>query len=161
MYRVMIIDDDKTIREHLKEIIPWKELGLELVAEASEGEEAMACFVQEEPHIIITDINIPLIDGMELARRFSEREKDIQVILITGFGTLDYAREAIKAGTVDFLLKPIEVDELLNALNKAIENIKKKAEELAKFQRMEEILQENLPILQDRYLLEVLSLIHI
>ena len=151
MYRVMIIDDDKTIREHLKEIIPWKELGLELVAEASEGEEAMACFVQEEPHIIITDINIPLIDGMELARRFSEREKDIQVILITGFGTLDYAREAIKAGTVDFLLKPIEVDELLNALNKAIENIKKKAEELAKFQRMEEILQENLPILQDRY----------
>ena len=110
MYRVMIIDDDKTIREHLKEIIPWKELGLELVAEASEGEEAMACFVQEEPHIIITDINIPLIDGMELARRFSEREKDIQVILITGFGTLDYAREAIKAGTVDFLLKPIEVD---------------------------------------------------
>lgn len=157
MYRVMIIDDDKTIREHLKEIIPWKELGLELVAEASEGEEAMACFVQEEPHIIITDINIPLIDGMELARRFSEREKDIQVILITGFGTLDYAREAIKAGTVDFLLKPIEVDELLNALNKAIENIKKKAEELAKFQRMEEILQENLPILQDRYLLEVLE----
>ena len=153
MYRVMIIDDDKTIREHLKEIIPWKELGLELVAEASEGEEAMACFVQEEPHIIITDINIPLIDGMELARRFSEREKDIQVILITGFGTLDYAREAIKAGTVDFLLKPIEVDELLNALNKAIENIKKKAEELAKFQRMEEILQENLPILQDRYVL--------
>lgn len=100
MYRLMIIDDDKAIREHIKESIPWESMELELAAEASEGEEAMALFMQYEPHIVLTDINIPLIDGMELARRFAEREKDIQIVLITGFGTLEYAREAIKAGTL-------------------------------------------------------------
>ena len=157
MYRLMIIDDDKAIREHIKESIPWESMELELAAEASEGEEAMALFMQYEPHIVLTDINIPLIDGMELARRFAEREKDIQIVLITGFGTLEYAREAIKAGTVDFLLKPLDSGELIGALQKAVDNIKKKTEELAKFQRMEEILQENLPLLQDRYMLEVLE----
>ena len=75
MYRLMIIDDDKAIREHIKESIPWESMELELAAEASEGEEAMALFMQYEPHIVLTDINIPLIDGMELARRFAEREK--------------------------------------------------------------------------------------
>mgnify|MGYP000237909878 CR=1 FL=1 len=72
MYRLMIIDDDTAIREHIKEIIPWERMGLELAAEASEGEEAMALFMQYDPHIVLTDINIPLIDGMELARRVKE-----------------------------------------------------------------------------------------
>lgn len=157
MYRLMMIDDDKAIREHLKEIIPWEGLDLKLVAEAAEGEEAMAAFMQEEPHIVITDINIPLIDGMELARRFLEKERDTQLILITGYGTLDYAREAIKAGTVDFLLKPLETEELICALEKAIGNMERKTEEMAKLKRMEEILQENLPLLQERYMLELLE----
>ena len=157
MYRLMIIDDDTAIREHIKEIIPWERMGLELAAEASEGEEAMALFMQYDPHIVLTDINIPLIDGMELARRFAEKETDIQIVLITGFGTLEYAREAIKTGTVDFLLKPLDPEELIAALQKAVSNIQKKTEELAKFQRMEDILQENLPLLQDRYMLQVLE----
>lgn len=157
MYRIMIIDDDRSIREHLKEIIPWESLDLKLAAEASEGEEAMAAFMQEEPHIVITDINIPLIDGMELARRFLEKEGDTQIILITGYGSLDYAREAIKAGTVDFLLKPLETEELIYALEKAIGNIERKTEEMAKLKGMEEILRENLPLLQERYILELLE----
>ena len=157
MYRVMIVDDDRAIRDHLKEIIPWKSLDLRLVAEAAEGEEAQALFLQEEPHIVITDINIPLVDGIELARRFFHGEKDVQIILITGYGSLDKAREAIKAGTIDFLLKPLETGELLNALKKAVENLNRKTEELAKLQRMEEILKENLPILQERYLFELLE----
>ena len=82
MYRLMIIDDDKAIREHIKESIPWESMELELAAEASEGEEAMALFMQYEPHIVLTDINIPLIDGMELARRFAEREKDLADVVL-------------------------------------------------------------------------------
>ena len=86
MYRLMIIDDDKAIREHIKESIPWESMELELAAEASEGEEAMALFMQYEPHIVLTDINIPLIDGMELARRFAERERIFRLCSLPALG---------------------------------------------------------------------------
>ena len=78
----MVMEGDKAIREHIKESIPWESMELELAAEASEGEEAMALFMQYEPHIVLTDINIPLIDGMELARRFAEREKDLADVVL-------------------------------------------------------------------------------
>jgi two-component system response regulator YesN len=85
MYRLMIVDDDAPIRERLKAVIPFEKLDLACVGEAANGEEALALFEQESPHIVLADINIPLIDGMALAKRMIAIDPDAQIIMITGF----------------------------------------------------------------------------
>ena len=112
MYKFMIVDDDKLVRERIRSAIPLKELDLELCAEAEDGMMALECFERFLPHIVILDINIPLMDGIEVAKQIVSTNIDTNIIMVTGFGTVEFARDAIRSGVVDFLLKPIDFEEL-------------------------------------------------
>lgn len=157
MYRVMVVDDDEWIRERLKELIAGSGLNIEVCCEAIDGEEALELFWREKPQIVITDINIPLIDGLELSRRLLSEDRDTRVIVITGYGSLEGAQKAIKAGTTDFILKPIKAAELTEALRKAMEQHQEKARAYLHTQHLEKLLSESLPLLRERYLTGLLS----
>ncbi len=152
MYRLMIVDDDALVRERLRRLIRFADLQLDLVCEAGEGEEALALYEQYRPNLLVSDINIPLVDGLELIRRIHAVDPDVQAVVITGFATMGYAQESMRLGTVDFLLKPVDENELNTALKNAICRLCERTATVARISELEEIARQSLPILRERYL---------
>ena len=157
MYKLMIVDDDDLIRERIRMTLPLDDLGISLCAEAADGETALELFSQHHPQIVIVDINIPLINGLDFAKKIMEEGSNTGVIIITGYGTLDFAREAIHLGTTDFLLKPIDFEEMEAALRRIIRRLDSEYASYREQRVTEQLLRESLPLLRERYLGGILA----
>ncbi|HHV99803.1 MAG TPA: response regulator [Clostridiaceae bacterium] len=132
MLKVMIVDDESLFREALKETIPWSELGYEVCCEAENGLDALEKISEYKPDVALVDINMPMMDGIELAAEIKESGADVRVIIITGYSEFDYARKAIEVGVDNYLLKPIDEAQLINVLDSVKKKISIKVEELRK-----------------------------
>lgn len=119
MFRLLIVDDEFHIREGLKHHVLQTGLPIEIIAAAEDGETALRLFEEQRPDIVILDINLPDISGLEVARRIREKDEATPLLFLTGYESLTYIREAIGLQTVDYLLKPITKDELTTGLQKA------------------------------------------
>ncbi len=124
MYRVLLVDDETVILEGLRKIVPWSELGCVVVGEAEDGETGLALVKKTKPHIVITDIRMPKISGLELISAIKSANIDCQIIILTGFRDFQYAQEAVKYGIFRFLVKPSKIEELLETLRDVIKVIK-------------------------------------
>lgn len=116
MYDVMLIDDDLTVRQRLRAMIDWKALGLRVVCEAADSDSAMELYLLHRPKIIITDICIPIISGLELADAIAALDPDVRFIVITGYTDFEYAKHSVRLGAVDLLSKPIFPEDLTRSL---------------------------------------------
>jgi two-component system, response regulator YesN len=151
-YRFLIIDDEPVVREGIAQNIDWPAHGFELVGACRDGREGMEAIEHLHPDVVLTDICMPFVDGLELASFVTERYPSTKTILLTGYDEFEYAQEAIKLKVHDFLLKPITADELrakLDALREEIDT------ERARQSRLETIrvqVAESLPLLRERLL---------
>lgn len=125
MWRVMIADDEPYIREGMEKLIDWKSLGCELVYSAGNGQELMEEIKREKPDIIIADIRMPLMSGLEVAQYICEHQLDIEVIILTAYADFQYAKEAIRCQVSDYIVKTSALEDI----PAAIEKLKKKLEE--------------------------------
>ncbi len=121
MLKVMIADDERIIRETISQLIDWNSLGLELVGVCQNGIEAFDMIQDESPDIVLTDIKMPGLSGIELIARISANNRDTQFILLSGYGEFDYAREAMKYGVRHYLLKPCAEEQIVASLREAAE----------------------------------------
>ena len=112
MYKVLLVDDEALIREAISENTRWKELGYELMGTCKNGREAIERLDQEEADLVLTDICMPYVDGMELTRYLYEKHKGVKVIIISGYDDFEYAKTAVKYQVMDYILKPITAKEL-------------------------------------------------
>lgn len=110
--KIMIIDDEYLIRNLIKNCLDWNEIGMEIVGEASNATEGLNLIRRENPDIILTDINMPVTDGLDMSKSIVEKYPDIKIIVITGYNEFEYAKRSIKLGVSDFILKPIDEEEL-------------------------------------------------
>lgn len=125
MKKLMIVDDEQAVRQGLKAIVDWKELGYEICAEASDGEEGLLKVLEYRPDLVLVDIKMPVYNGIELIEKARANQFTGRFIILSGYSDFDYARKAIKFGVNSYLLKPLDEDELLNevkAINSAIED---------------------------------------
>ncbi len=122
-YRVLIVDDEAIIRKGLIQFIDWQQAGCQVIAEAGDGDEAWIKILQIRPDIVIADIRMPGLDGLELARRVSQLGPGTQVILLTGYADFQYAQLAIRYQVVDFLLKPTQPAMVLAAVARAVRQL--------------------------------------
>lgn len=114
-FRIFIVDDEPIIRRGLSETIPWGEHGIEVAGIAQDGEEAVEKLRNEEPvDLVITDIRMPHMDGLELAGYLIEHYPSIRIIVLSGYEEFSYAQQAMQLGVKDYLLKPVDVNELLH-----------------------------------------------
>ncbi|MBD3921782.1 response regulator transcription factor [Paenibacillus sp. PR3] len=126
MRKVILVDDEMFARKGLVGLIPWENYGFEVVGEAEDGEEALALIEQTEPDLVITDIRMPVLDGLELIQAVQARQgKAIRFIIISGYGDFKYAQQAVRYGVQDYLLKPIDENELVDSLVRIGELLRK------------------------------------
>ncbi|WP_121611299.1 response regulator transcription factor [Mesobacillus foraminis] len=119
MYKVVIVDDDRIIRKGLATVVPWEKHGFQLVGEAADGEQGLELIERENPHIVVSDIKMPFLDGLEMAKEIRKKNNRTKIILLTGYEDFKYAHEAIKVRAFDYLLKPVETESLLEKVKQA------------------------------------------
>jgi two-component system response regulator YesN len=122
--RMLIVDDEPLILRSLKQAVNWDAIGVDIVGEARSGEEALKLCRAEKPDLVLSDIRMPSIDGLELMKRVKREDADTVFILISGYGEFEYAREGLREGASDYILKPIDHDELAAAVQKAAAEIR-------------------------------------
>lgn len=120
-YKLLIVEDEDIIRRGLVYSMDWRALDCGEILEAGDGRQAVSLIESEEPDIVIMDINIPFLSGLEVLEQTRERF-GYSAIILTGYADFDYARRALKVGAVRFLLKPVDFDELTEAVEGAKES---------------------------------------
>lgn len=152
MYRLLIVDDDDIEREGLAGLQEWDELGICCVGKAWNGEEALHLCEQLFPDIVITDVRMPVMDGIALANILRERYPAIVIIIISGYEDFAAARSAVIAGVAAYIVKPLNHQELVKAINESVRKMDKKKAILCEQDRMRTRLNELLPIERERFL---------
>lgn len=121
--KVLIVDDEKLERVLIRKSFDWEGNGFEVAGEASSGEEALRFIEVSRPRLILTDISMPFMDGLEMAREIMERGYPCKVVIITGYRDFEYARQAVRLGVNDFILKPVHADDIKEAVLKLKDEI--------------------------------------
>lgn len=124
--RAVIVDDERWICQLIAKIIDWDNIGIELAGQAEDGLAALELIQAIKPEIVITDIRMPQIDGLEIIRRTREMRIDTSFVIISGFKHFEYAQQAMQYGVEDYLLKPIKKTELTNILTKISKKVTEK-----------------------------------
>ncbi len=145
MINMIIIDDEEWILKLIKNLVPAKELGISIVGEASNGVDGLSLCRKYKPDIVLSDIRMPVIDGLELIERLHYECPNTKVVVISGYDEFAYAQKALKFGAFDYILKPIDEEELVKILvrfknqftrqEKAQQKIRKLKSELEKVQQ--------------------------
>lgn len=155
--KVFIVDDEYLIRNLLKMRINWTELDMEIVGEASDARKALELIDDLIPDIIFTDICMPFMDGIEFSKIVKEKYPHVKIVVITGHDEFDYAKKSIKLGISDFILKPINSEEI----RKLALELKKKIEEerlhIKEYEKVMKQLEQNLPYLREKFLIQLLE----
>lgn len=128
MIKVFLVEDENIIRQGIKNNIEWEANGFELVGEAGDGEYAYPMILKSQPDILLTDIKMPFMDGLELSRLVKKALPKTKIIVFSGYNEFDYAKEAIKIGISDYLLKPVTSVSLIEALKKVSDKIQEEQE---------------------------------
>lgn len=138
MYRILLVDDEILVRDAIKENIDWKSLDCELVGDYENGKQASE-FVKEHPvDIVLTDILMPYMDGMELSKFLHDNYPDVVIVIFSGFGEFEYAKKAIQYGVSEYLLKPVTAMELTGVINKMKEKVDQLRREKNKMNKLTE-----------------------
>lgn len=143
MYRVLIVDDEPIICKGLRDTIEWDSLGLEISGEAHNGTDALSLVQAHHPHILLTDIRMPGMDGITLIKTLRDLHVQMKIIILSGYSDYAFLKEAIRLGVDGYLLKPIDIDELISNLADLVNSIEKETFRTTQLDRGMELLKAN------------------
>ena len=151
-YKVFLVEDEVVVRESIRDNVPWAGSGFQLAGEAADGEMALPLIQDIKPDILITDIKMPFMDGLELARIVRRNLPWVKIIIISGYDEFSFAREAISLAVTDYLLKPLSSADLLAALGKVARQIEAETEEREKIENLNRSLAGGRQLMAERFL---------
>ena len=157
MYKLILCDDEAEIRQGLQEVVPFEELGFTVVGEAGNGVEAFQLCEQLEPDLLVTDIRMPLMDGLTLCRRVRELSPATEFLILSGYDDFEYARQAIEIKIMGYLLKPISSQEFQAVLRDAKNRLDDAFARRRNVDRLKAYFRESLPVLREMLLHSLLD----
>ncbi len=157
MYKLLIVEDEKWEREGMINFLDWTELGISIVGAATNGVQGLKLAKEYQPDIVITDIKMPIMDGMEFTGKVKQILPDCRVIIITGYDDFEYAREAIQLGVFDYLLKPIQKDQLLGVLDRTVKSISEESSQAESLRVLKHQINESMYDDRERFLLSIID----
>ena len=152
MYSVFLVDDEPIVLEGIRSKINWEEAGFSFAGEATDGEIALSMIHELKPDILITDIKMPFMDGLQLAATIKKTQPWIKIIILSGHDEFDYAKKAISIGIEDYLLKPFTSEEVIESLKKISAQIDKERTQLSDITKMKEELRTQEKLVQKEFL---------
>ena len=161
MYKVLLVDDEKIILDSISTFIDWQQIGTELIGTARNGIEALEKIKELEPDIVITDIKMPGMDGLELIEAVYKWAPDIQFIMLSGFSEFNYAKQAMQYGVRHYLVKPCNEQAIIEAIEEIQQTFEEQKEQENFVLEMKERLEHVLPYAKEQLLKEfVMQSIH-
>ncbi|NOU94188.1 response regulator [Paenibacillus sp. LMG 31456] len=157
MYQLLIVDDEMHVVERLSTTMDWTSMGIETVHRAYSADEALTILSTTTVDILITDIQMPGMTGLELIAVVREKWKKTKCILLSGYADFSYAQEAIQHGTVDYLLKPVSEEQVQETVQRVMNQIQSEWQEILSHQRIQHTLKEHLPLLKGNLLNKLLQ----
>jgi len=150
LINVLVVDDEAVIREGIIKSIDWNKYGIKIAGEASNGREALKIARETRPDIVITDIRMPVMDGLELSKHLKDLMPSVKLVILTGYGEFQYAKKAIEFKVSEFVLKPVGAEELVRIILNLKEEIMDEQKKAEAGKSYELLLKENLPVIQGR-----------
>lgn len=157
LYSFVIVDDEPEIREGIRDNIPWEELGFSFAGACANGNEALELVERSAPDVVMTDINMPFMDGLALCERIAGLAPATKVLIISGYDDFDYARKALQLQVYDFILKPVTPTEFKATLASLKRRLDAERETRRDQERIRRQLEESLPLLRERFLNRLLA----
>lgn len=152
LYRIILVDDEEEVRKGIIRKIDWETLGFQVVGDAENGQDALEKIEQLEPDVVMTDIRMPYMDGLTLTSWIRQKYPSVKVLIFSGFDDFEYAQQAIKLNVTEYILKPVNVEELTQILNRVRENLDQEIEQRRDVDRLRESYLNSLPILRELFL---------
>ncbi|WP_438349304.1 response regulator [Paenibacillus sp. FA6] len=158
MIKAILVDDEPMTRSGLRRFIDWSRIGIDIAGEAEDGMEAYEQFILIRPELVLCDVRMPRMDGIEFAQRIRQIDPACKIIFLSGFNDIDYLKSAIKLQAVDYMLKPIQMSELTQLLEETVKVIKESKSEEQELHAMLEQFERSKPELMERLLKTLLKL---
>ncbi|HEY5584752.1 MAG TPA: response regulator [Ruminiclostridium sp.] len=156
--KVLIVDDEMIVRVGMKSIIDWQQHGLELVGEAVNGKEALDKIKEYSPDVVITDIKMPIMDGLILIEKAKELSKIPKFIVLSNYNEFDFVKEAMKLGAEDYILKyKMSSEQLLKILNTIRDKIEETSKNIEEKKQIEYQIRKNIPVMRRRFFNDVIN----
>ena len=151
LYKIMLVDDEEEARKSIVSKIDWEKAGYDFVGDAENGQDAMEKIEALEPNVIITDIHMPYMSGLELAKWVQQKYPSIKVIILSGYSQFEYAQEAMRYGVKEYILKPIDVEALNDVLTRVRDSLNEEIEARKNIAMLMENYNASLPTLRDNF----------
>ena len=151
-YKILLVDDEAEVRTSIIRKIDWSAVGFQVVGDAENGVDALEKIEQLEPDVVLTDIRMPYMDGLEMAERLREIHPSIKVVLFSGFDDFEYAQKAIKLNIIEYILKPVNAEEMMEILLRIKGTLDEEIQRLRDLTNLQESFRKNLPILREKFL---------
>ena len=157
LYRIILVDDEEEVRKSIIRKIDWTSVGFTVVGDAENGEEALEKIEGLEPDVVLTDIRMPYIDGLTLAERIRQKYPSMKIVIFSGYDDFEYAKRAIKLNVTEYILKPVNVEELTAILKRIKTNLDEEIEQKRNVTLLRENYRKSLPILREQFLKDLIS----
>lgn len=151
-YKIMLVDDEEEVRTSIIRKIDWQDAGFEVIGDAENGKEALEKIEQNEPDVVLTDIRMPYMDGLEMAEKIRQRYPSVKIVIFSGFDEFEYAKKAIKLNVIEYILKPVNVEELTAILKKIKKNLDEEIEQKRNVTLLRESYIKSLPAIREHFL---------
>lgn len=157
LYKIMLVDDEAEAREAIASCINWEEIGFTVVCEAENGEDALEKAEIYSPDVILTDIQMPFMDGLEFSKKVKAMLADVKIIIFSGYDEFEYAQEAIRLEAEEYILKPIDSEELVKVFERILKRLNDDFDRRHNVDRLTTFYNESLPILREQFLAGLLE----
>ncbi|WP_338787136.1 response regulator transcription factor [Metabacillus sp. FJAT-53654] len=157
MLKVIIADDEIQIRKGLRMKVEWEEEGFQIVEEASNGQESLDLLKKMKVDVVITDVRMPIMDGIEFVKQCHHEHPNVKVIVLSGYSDFEYVRSSMIEGVKDYLLKPVAPDELVEALRRIRSEIEKEKKRQLESEQMKRLVHNQVEEMREQYLLHLVK----
>ncbi|MBO4267358.1 MAG: response regulator [Lachnospiraceae bacterium] len=157
LYKVILVDDEEEVREAIRKRINWEEIGFTVAGTAENGEDAIELAESCEPDVVMTDIQMPFMDGLTLLRKLKEKFPDIRSVIFSGYDDFEYAKEAIRLETEEYILKPVDAEELKAIFVRIKDRLDEQLEQRRNVEQLSKYYEDSRPMIKEQLIIGLLE----
>ncbi len=157
LYKVILVDDEEEVREAIRKRIDWESIGFTVAGTAENGEEALELAETTEPDVVMTDIQMPFMDGLTMLRKLKEKIPDLRSVIFSGYDDFEYAKEAIRLESEEYILKPVDADELKAIFLRIKSRLDEQMEQRRNVEQLSRYYEEIRPIMKEQLIIGLLE----